>query len=387
MKRSQQASTARKKKFLIKIFSFAVIAVVIAAMGLIVSGISTSVGEFSVEVAQRRADVVLASAELDSDTVLSVPILYYDQKMDECVNLYDMEAKAALEKRQFEWEKCGYYTSERETGMVEAELDSQYLPVAVGGDLLPNRGIKQENFARWFSAVEGVSSNYAGSLNFLYSSAIASFGYANESFYPLDNISSEENLWEDGHNHLFTLNLGIPFQVLANGEEKFTVTADDDTWVFIGKDLVLDMGGIHGAIVGSFKINESGEVYASVDEEDFAYSGIKLNTGEGMIVRIFHADRNSEDSVFKVNFNNMIPNITNSSLARNDGGVEVAYDPMDPSYVAPLGESLRVDPDRTKSLTLAITIQAMLMGVLAVILMATTSLAWRYWHRDRSQEE
>lgn len=356
-------------------------------MGILFGGLSTSVRKFSVEIAQRRADVVLASAELDSDTVLSVPILFYDQKMDDCVNLYDMEAKAALEARQFEWEKCGYYTSERETGMVESELNSQYLPVAVGGNLLPNRGINQENFTRWFNAVEGVSDNYAGSLNFLYSSAIASFGYTNESFYPLDNISSEDDLWEDGHNHLFTLNLGLPFQVLANGEEKFTVTADDDTWVFIGKNLALDMGGIHNAMSGSFKINEFGEVYTSVDDEDFAYSGIKLDTGEGMIVRIFHADRNSKDSVFKVNFNNMVPNITNSSLARNDGGVEVAYDPMDPSYVAPLGESLRVDPDRTKSLTLAITIQAMLMGVLAVILVATTSLAWRYWRRDRSQEE
>ena len=387
MKRSQLASTAQKKKFLVKVFSFAMIAVVVAAMGILFGGLSTSVRKFSVEIAQRRADVVLASAELDSDTVLSVPILFYDQKMDDCVNLYDMEARAALEARQFEWEKCGYYASERETGMVESELNSQYLPVAVGGRLLPNRGVNQENFIRWFNTVEGVSSNYAGSLSFVYSSAIASFGYANESFYPLDNISSEKDLWEDGHNHLFTLNLGVPFQVLANGEERFTVTADDDTWVFIGKDLVLDMGGIHDAIVGSFKINESGEVYASVDGEDFAYSGIKLNVGEGMIVRIFHADRNSENSVFKVNFNNMVPNITNSSLARNDGGVEVAYDPMDPSYVAPLGESLRVDPDRTKSLTLAITIQAMLMGVLAVILIATTSLAWRYWHRDRSQEE
>ena len=387
MKRSQQASTARKKKFLVKIFSFAVIAVVVAAMGILFGGLSTSVRKFSVEIAQRRADVVLASAELDSDTVLSVPILFYDQKMDDCVNLYDMEAKAALEARQFEWEKCGYYASERETGMVESELNSQYLPVAVGGRLLSNRGINQENFTRWFNAVEGVSDNYAGSLNFLYSSAIASFGYTNESFYPLDNISSEDDLWEDGHNHLFTLNLGLPFQVLANGEEKFTVTADDDTWVFIGKNLALDMGGIHNAMSGSFKINEFGEVYTSVDDEDFAYSGIKLDTGEGMIVRIFHADRNSKDSVFKVNFNNMVPNITNSSLARNDGGVEVAYDPMDPSYVAPLGESLRVDPDRTKSLTLAITIQAMLMGVLAVILVATTSLAWRYWRRDRSQEE
>ena len=374
MERSQQALKTQKKYLVVKIFSFLLLAVTATAMGLVFSGISTTVSEFSTEIAQRRADVILASAELDEETVMSVPILYYDQKMDECVNLYDVEARAALNVRQFEWKSCGYYTAEAETGMVEPELDARYLPVAVGGNLLSNRGI---DFKRWFSVVDGISKSYAGTLNFVYNPAIASFKYVNDEFYPLDEIASSE-LWEDGHNHLFTLNLGVPFQVLANGDEKFTVTADDDTWVFIGKDLALDMGGIHGAMNGSFIINDNGEVYTAIEDEDFAYSGIKLRAGEGMIVRIFHADRNSENSVFKLNINGMLPNITNSSLARSDGGVEVAYDPTDPSYVAPLGESLRVDPDHTKSLTLAITVQAMLMGVLAVILVLTTSLAWRY---------
>ena len=383
MKRSQQASKTQKKHLVVKIFSFVLLVVTATAMGLVFSGISITVGEFSTEIAQRRADVILASAELDEETVMSVPIVYYDQKMDECVNLYDMETQAALNARQFEWKSCGYYNNEFETDMVESELDAQYLPVAVGGSLLSNRGI---NFKRWFSVVDGVSKSYAGTLNFIYNPAIASFKYMNEEFYPLDEIASSE-LWEDGHNHLFTLNLGVPFQVLANGEEKFTVTADDDTWVFIGKDLVLDMGGIHGAMSGSFMINDTGEVYTAIEDEDFAYSGVKLKVGEGTIVRVFHADRNSEDSVFKLNLNSMLPNITNSSLARSDGGVEVAYDPTDPAYVAPLGESLRVDPDHTKSLTLAITIQAMLMGMLAVVLVATTSLAWRYWRRDRNRAE
>ena len=386
MKRSQKTPKAHKKHLAIKIFSFVLLAVTATAMGLVFSGINNAVGEFSTEIARHRADVILASAELDEETVVSVPILYYDQKMDECVNMYDADNWATLNNRQFEWKSCGYYTSEIETGMVKTELDSQYLPVAVGGNSWTNRGVIQTNFKRWFSQVDGANKSYAGTLNLSYNPAIASFRYTNEEFYPLDEIASSE-LWEDGHNHLFTLNLGLPFQVLANGEEKFTVTADDDTWVFIGKDLVLDMGGIHGATAGSFKITENGEVHASIDEEDFAYTGVKLFAGEGAIVRIFHADRNSEDSVFKLNLNNMVPNITNSSLARSDGGVEVAYDPMDPSYVAPLGESLRVDPDHTKSLTLVITIQAMLMGMLAVILVATTSLAWRYWRHDRSQEK
>ena len=103
MKRSQQASKTQKKHLVVKIFSFVLLVVTATAMGLVFSGISTTVGEFSTEIAQRRADVILASAELDEETVMSVPIVYYDQKMDECVNLYDMETQAALNARQFEW--------------------------------------------------------------------------------------------------------------------------------------------------------------------------------------------------------------------------------------------------------------------------------------------
>ncbi len=374
----------QKKRFVLRTLSFAVLAVAAAAIGLIFGVMSNTVDELSAEILQQRADAILASADLSDDTVVAVPILYYDQKMDECVDLYSAETQTLLNTRQFEWKKCGYYVSEVEPGLVEAELNSQYLPVAVGGDLLSNRGVKQANFARWFSQVDELSKSYAGALKLSYNSNAASFSYVSESFYPLDEIAFDDGVWEDGHNHLFTFSLGVPFQVLANGDESFTILADDDTWVFVGRDLVLDMGGIHEAVVGSFKINEAGEVYASVDGEDFAYSGVKINSGEGAIVRIFHADRDGESSVLKLNFSNMVLNITNSSLAKSDGGVEVAYDPTNPSYVAPLGESLIVNPNHTKSLVLAITVQAMLLGVFAVVLVVTISLAWRYWHHGHN---
>lgn len=357
------------------------------AIGGVVMGVSHTADQLSMEIKENNVEAVLASAHVGNSTVMSVPVLYYDQKADTCVDLYNISLQHALEARQFEWSGCGYYRSALESGLVESALDEQYLPVAVGGDLLPNRGMA-EGFRQWFNAVDGVNKAYTGTLNLVYDAEKGSFEYNSDKFYPLDEIdvASDESVNSDGHNHLFTMNMGIPFQVLANGKEMFAVTADDDTWVFVGDTLVLDMGGVHEAMTGQLKINEDGEVYAAIDGEDFAFVGVKLTAGDGAIIRIFHADRDSNGSVLKMSFVNAMPNITNTTLAKTSG-VEVAYDPSNPSYVAPLGESMTVRPDRTKPLTLAIAVQIMTIGGLAVLFVVIISVVWRYLRRDHNWEE
>ena len=134
-------------------------------------------------------------------------------------------------------------------------------------------------------------------------------------------------------------------------------------------------------------VNEQGEIYSALGDEDLAYSGVKLNSDDSSIVRIFHADRNSGESVFKLKFENMVLNITNASLAKGEAGVEVAYDPENPSYVAPLGESLVIAPDRKNSLTTAIMVQSVVICAIAIVLMTTISVAWRCWRRDHSRVE
>ena len=261
--------------------------------------------------------------------------------------------------------------------------------MGIGGELLSNSGMSGDSFERWFNQVEGKSNSYASVLNLTYDEKMASFGYRNEEFYPLDEIdlATGESVNSDGHNHLFTLSLGIPFRVLADGREEFSIEADDDTWVFVGNALVLDMGGIHDAMVGRFRINEAGEVYAAVGNIEFAYTGVKLNAGDGAIVRVFHADRNSKSSLFGVRLSNMVPNVMNTTLASSDESVEVAYDPANPSYVAPLGESLAVGPDNRQSLMTMIVIQVVTLGAMGALVVVSISVACRYLRRDRNQEE
>ena len=179
----------------------------------------------------------------------------------------------------------------------------------------------------------------------------------------------------------------MPFRVLADGREEFSIEADDDTWVFVGNSLVIDMGGVHDAMMGRFRINEVGEVYAAVGNIEFAYTGVTLNEGDGAIVRIFHADRNSKSSLFGVRMTNMVPNVMNTTLAKSEGSVEVAYDPANPSYVAPLGESLAVGPDNRQSLMAMIVIQVVALGAMGALVVVSISVAYRYSRRDRNRAE
>ncbi len=375
-----------KKQKIGQIISISILALTVVAMGGILGGFIGTAQEISATKEDNKVDVILASANINNSTNVSVPILYYDQEKDACLDIYNISMNEAVSNRQFEWSDCGYYNSEVEAGMVSSKLDDQYLPVATGGSLLENRGVNGENFKRWFNQVDGKSKSYAGTMNLSYNSETGSFEYKSENYYPLDDITMKSDEFGNrAHNHLFTLNLGVPFQALLNGREKFVISADDDTWVFVGDTLVLDMGGVHDTISGNFIINEDGEVYASVNGEDLAFTGVKLKSGESSIVRIFHADRNGISSEFNLDFVNMLLNITNTSIASENGGVEVAYDPTNPSYIAPLGESLTVRPDNRKALMTMMVSQIVAMGALGSVIVMTISVAWRRSRRDRNQ--
>jgi len=376
----------QQKKFFA--VSLTILVGVAATIGFTIFNLSNTVKDLSVEISRGKADAILASAEIGNAAVVRVPILYYDQVMDECVDLYDARKAQAAGARQFEWASCGYYNSMIETGLTEATLNKEFLPVAVegAGKLLSNRGI-DDGFLRWFSTVEGKSKNYAGTIGLKYEAETASFKYEDEEFYPLNDVSvPAESVNADGNNHLFSLNLGVPFQVLMDGREQFEITADDDTWVYVGDKIVIDMGGIHAPTTGRFTISENGEIYAEVEDGGMAYSGVRVEAGAGTIVRIFHADRNSTESVFKIRFSNMLLNITNTNLAAEDGA-QVAYDPENPSYIAPLGESLTVRPDKSHAILVAAIAQVSILGALMVLFVVATSVVWKYAHRDRSPEE
>lgn len=351
------------------------LAVFVLATMVMVFALSRTVAEVREVAISREPDVLLANAGLKDAKDVSLQVSYFDQMADECVDMYDKTKSGMLEERQFGWRKCGYYNQQLEQGIVDYDLGSDYLPIAVGGNLIPNRGLT--DLSRWYSEVEGKSREYTGIIKLNYDAEDATFNFYQKEFYPLDDVEYDktEIVNNDGHNHLFTMRFMVPFTALLSGNESFSITADDDSFVFVGDKLVLDMGGIHDAMTGSLVIRENGEIYTSVNDVDYAYSGVNINKGDGSVVRIYHADRDEADSVFKVGFTGMNLGVVDAKLADGgEDGVQIAYDPNDPSYVAPLGESSVVKPDTTRGYMIMVTIEGVAVVVLAVFVVLSARL-------------
>lgn len=362
----------KKKKNQSKAFGAVALGIFIAATMLMIFGFSVTLSDIDEVAISRTPEAILASAGVSEDKDILLPVAYFDQKSDACVDLYNVNVSNQLYKRQFEWSGCGYHNKDVETGLVEFELSDDYLPVAVGGELTPNRGLT--NMKRWFDAVEGKSESYTGNLKLEYKAEGAEFSFYKAKFYPLDEVdfSKDDFVNKDGHNHLFTMSFAVPFTALFSGNEEFEIVADDDTFVFIGNKLVIDMGGVHDPTIGRFVIHKNGEVYTATKNRDFAYSGVTISDEEGSIVRIYHADRDADDSTFGVVFKGMNLGVTSAQLADSDTeAVQIAYDPTDPTYVAPLGESSVVEPNNTRGFVVLATIEGLMVIVFSVLMAAS----------------
>ncbi len=346
-----------------------IIAIFAIAIIFTMTQLSGTVTEIMDTTISKTPDAILASAGIEEGMNVSLPVVYYDQKSDECVDMYDISASNALKKRQFEWSSCDYIRKEVEEGLVESELNDKYELVGKGGNLTPNKGLP--DITRWFSEVEGKSKSYSGVLKMNYSAEKSEFEFYDDNFYPLDEVefSEGDEANKDEHNHLFTMSFAVPFTALLSGEEEVEIGADDDTFVFVGKELIIDMGGIHETATRILNIDENGDIYVGGSKKELKSSGINIGKNQNSIIRIFHADRDSDESTFKIRFSKMDLNVANVKMADSgEEGVEIAYDPSDLTYTAPLGESLVLQPDNTKSKVVLATIEGGVILVLSVLL-------------------
>ena len=170
---------------------------------------------------------------------------------------------------------------ESDPGIVLDTLGSDGKPVYAGEDGNPTTN-GQAAFDQWYRDVAGVNQSFYLTLN-LVQSAGNVYTFHDSDFFPLDGAGFGDE--GNAHNYHFTFELQTEFRY--NGGEIFRFVGDDDLFTFINGQLVIDLGGVHGA--------QEGEV----DLDDQA-AALGLVVGEIYPLAFFFAERHTTESNFRI---------------------------------------------------------------------------------------
>lgn len=149
-----------------------------------------------------------------------------------------------------------------------------------------------EAFDDWYLNVEGVNVPYVMDLWLQPDPSKAGYYlFDSSSFFPLDaHNTSPDDVQVGGndngpHDFLFTIELHTAFEY--KGGEVFDFRGDDDVFVFINGKLAVDIGGIHGPLVGNVDL-------------DARAAELGIEIGNVYELDLFQAERNPGGSNFRI---------------------------------------------------------------------------------------
>jgi fibro-slime domain-containing protein len=182
-------------------------------------------------------------------------------------------------------------------GLVQTTLDANGKPVYTG--VCEAAGItaacpfsqqtsSKATFDQWYRFTEGVNKPFIVYLAFTPVGGMMSFQSNN--FFPLDGAG-----WGNNHtrgdgprNFAFTTEIHTTFRYA--GGETFTFIGDDDVWVFVNGKLAMDLGGVHQKTTYTINLDQTA-------------SALGITPGTEYALDLFHAERHTWDSNFRIDTN------------------------------------------------------------------------------------
>jgi fibro-slime domain-containing protein len=175
------------------------------------------------------------------------------------------------------------FTGDGLKGIVEDTLGPDQKPVYAhpGATIFTT---SPENFKQWYTNVDGVNKPYLFYLFLVPNQGVYTF--ESNAFFPLDNSG-----WgNEGRDHNFHFTTEVHTQFKYNGGETFHFQGDDDLWVFINKKLAIDLGGLHPMQEDQIDLDANA-------------SSLGISIGNVYSLELFHAERHTSESNFRVDTN------------------------------------------------------------------------------------